>query len=119
MVLSRIDLPIIANKIESQIIKIDIRNDNSKHLFALICNLLSIIYLKMGHNERSQEYHKKAYQNDERFKNQININRPYYGIDILEYEYPRSSNERIYKHRVPNLSLNDKKQILKHLKDIL
>jgi len=103
------------NKI--RVLKSKLLEEEEKQL-CLLYNMLFILYKKIGKTVLSQKYQKKVYMLDGRFCKLIE-KRDIYGMSILEYDYPKMSNERIYKNRILNLSIDDHKQTLKHIKKML
>lgn len=95
-----------------------IYQDSKNSSKALLYNLLSVLYIKGGNEELAFKWHQAASHADTRFE-KVNVNNIYYGLDILEYEYPRASNGRIYKKQEVNMRLDDRIQILSHLQKIL
>lgn len=113
------ELLTIINKVEDEIKRVKNEwKDSSEHEFSLLYHMLAVFYKEAGDECLSLRWHELTCQCDGRFQGASLASVLEFGIPILEHDYPQRSKERIYKHRKINLSLNDREQMLAHMKSI-
>ncbi len=93
----------------------DIGEKEATNGAALVYNFIAILLAKEAESEEAVNWHTKAININRQFEKELDVEKPYYGLDILEYEYPHAAKGRIYKHRIENLKLDEHKESLLHL----
>lgn len=113
------ELRIIINEVENEIKRVQNEwKESDESEFSLLYHILAVFYKESGDECSSLHWHKLTCQCDKRFEGANLTSALEHGMLVLEYDYPKKSRERIYKHRKINLFLDDSAQILAHLKSI-
>lgn len=113
------ELLTVINDVENELERVKNEwTEPEENEFSLLYHMLAVFYKESGDKRASLRWHELTCRCDKRFQSANLTSVLEYGMPVLEHDYPRKSKERIFKHRKINLSINDRVQMLTHLKGI-